>query len=130
MFDASIAVPGKNEAVNVALCLDIIFAQDYQGEFGLFVIDSRWEAEALEIARAYSVTLVERPPKELRHGGMGNLVANLGQGKYIAYITADAFAKDAYWLRKLTAGLGKPEVAGVYGRQLSREDTWPMEASC
>lgn len=125
--EVSIVILAKNEAMNIGLCLDSIFAQDYEGEFEVLVIDSGSEDGTLEIVRGYPVTLVEIPPEEFRHGGTRNLGASLGQGKYIVYITADAFAKDAYWLRNLTAGLDRPEVAGVYGRQIPKEKAWPME---
>ena len=125
--EVSIVILTKNEATNVGLCLDSIFAQEYQGEFEVLVIDSGSEDGTLEIVRGYPVTLVEIPREEFSHGGTRNLGASLGQGQYIVYITADAFAADAYWLRNLTARLDRPEVAGVYGRQIPKEDASPVE---
>lgn len=91
------------------------------------MIDSGSTDATLEIAQRFPVTLRRIPPAEFGHGRTRNLGASLAQSEYIVYLTQDAIPLSPDWLVRLVAHFAHENVAGVYGRQIPRDDTPPME---
>jgi rhamnosyltransferase len=124
---ASIIIPAKNEAKNIRACLDAIFSQDAGSPFDVILIDSGSTDGTVDIVAAYDVRLHQIPPEEFGHGRTRNLGARMSQAPVLVFLNADAAHTGQSWLRGLISELEPPEVAGVYGRQIAREDAYPME---
>ena len=105
----------------------MIYAQLYGQPFEVIVIDSGSTDGTLEIIRRYPVKLIEIRPEDFGHGKTRNLGAEFAQGKYLVFVTQDAVPATDRWLYNLVRNLESRDIAGVYGRQIPREDTNPME---
>lgn len=125
----SIIIPTKNGATYLAKTLEMIFLQHYPRPFEVIVIDSGSVDRTLEIVKRYPVRLVEIRPKDFGHGKTRNLGSKLAAGKYIVFISQDAIPATKRWLLNLVRNLERPEVAGIYGRQIPKEDANPIERS-
>jgi len=126
-FKASIIIPTKNGIAHLEKVLQTIYMQAYDQPFEVIVIDSGSIDGTLDIVRRYPVKLIEIRPEDFGHGKTRNLGAELAKGDYLVFLTQDAIPATERWLFNLTANLERPEVAGVYGRQIPREGTNPME---
>ena len=125
----SVIIPTKNGATYLAKTLEMIFCQHYSRPFEVIVIDSGSVDRTLEIVKRYPVRLVEIKPKDFGHGKTRNLGSELAAGEYIVFISQDAVPATERWLLNLVRNLERPEVAGIYGRQIPNEDTNPIERS-
>ncbi|MBI3980640.1 glycosyltransferase [Candidatus Microgenomates bacterium] len=61
------------------------------------------------------------------HGGTRNLAVHKATGEIVVFLSQDALPVDKYWLQNLVNHLTNPQIAGVFGRQLPREETNPIE---
>lgn len=128
--DVEVIIPCKNEAGHLRECLEAVLAQNFAGSFSVMVIDSGSIDGSVEIARSLPVRLIEIAPSEFHHARTRNLGAERAQAPVLVYLNGDAVPVGNDWLTKLTAplrGEGRKDVAGVYGRQLPRDDAYPME---
>ncbi len=130
MSDVSVVLPTRNNEDHLALLLDSIFSQNYEGGVEVLVMDSS-DDRTPEIAESYSeehaVRVVRVEPEDYNYGGTRNLGASITGGDFLVFISTDVDIRDGGWLAKLTRPLGDPLVAGVYGRQVPKEDAPPME---
>ena len=126
--DVSIIILTKNgdrlfSEVLAALfaCYDIDLAE-------IIVIDSGSTDQTLSYAESYLQVRVHKiPPEEFSHGRTRNLGASLAKGRVLVYLVQDATPVNRDFLRRLVAPLSDPRVAAVYGRQLPRAATNPVE---
>ena len=109
--------------------LSAVEDQDYAGPVEVLVVDSGSTDRTLEIVRRHpGVRLHEIPNSEFGHGRTRNLVAQLAEGEFVAYLTHDAVPLGRDWLTSLVAPMvADPEVAGVVGRQVARSNALPMQ---
>ena len=130
MENVSIILPTRNNEDHIADLLDSIFSQSYEGEIEVLIIDSS-EDKTPEIAETYShnhnVRVVRVEPEDYNYGGTRNLGASMTNGDFLVFISTDVDIRDKNWLTKLVKSLEDPLVAGVYGRQIPKEDVSPME---
>jgi len=127
MVEASIIIPTKNGATYLENVLQMIYAQAYEHPFEVIVIDSGSTDGTLDIVERYPVKLIEIRPEDFGHGKTRNLGAELAEGRCLVLLTQDAVPASDGWLSKLVENLERPEVAGVYGKQIPRVGTNPME---
>ena len=127
MIKVSIIIPTKNGADNIGECLRSIFEQDFEEGFEVLVIDSGSTDSTLNIAQRFPIKLFQIKPEEFGHSATRNYGVELAQGEYVVFLTQDATPLNNLWLRKITDNFKDPEVVGVSGRQVSREDAAPME---
>lgn len=121
VFKISILIPTRNEAVNIGSCLDAVYSQVCALPFEVVVTDSGSTDETLSIARRYPARIYSVPPECLYHyGRKRNFAANLAEGDYLVYLSADAVPESCDWLETLTSNFSDPLVAAVYGRQRPR----------
>jgi len=127
MIKTSIIIPTKNGADNIGECLQSVFEQDFEEGFEVLVIDSGSTDSTLNIVQGFPVKLFQIKPEEFQHSATRNYAVNLAQGEYVVFLSQDATPLNNLWLRKITDNFKDPEVVGVSGRQVAREDAAPME---
>jgi rhamnosyltransferase len=124
----SIVIPVKDGGEDLAGCLDAISRQEVGEDVEVVIVDSGSRDGSVELARSRGARVTEIEPSEFNHGATRNLGARQASGDVLVFISQDAEPVGGDWLRLLTAPLrGDGEIAGVYGRQLAREDAAPPE---
>lgn len=125
--DVSIIILTKNAGAGFSGTLRAVYAQEYAEKFEVIIIDSGSTDETNKIAKGYPTKIVNIKPEDFGHGRTRNLGARLAEGNFLAFLTSDAIPATDKWLSNLTRNFQDPNVAGVYGRQIPKEDTKPME---
>ena len=125
--DVSIIIPTKNGGDYLSKTLVMAYGQSYPRPFEVIIIDSGSVDGTLDIARHYPARLVQIRPEDFGHGKTRNLGVSLAEGRCLVFITQDAVPTSNRWLHNLVRHLEAPCVAGVYGRQIPRGDTNPVE---
>ena len=130
MYRVSVILPTRNNEDHIGGLLDSIFSQTLKGEFEVLVMDSS-DDRTPDIAEMYSqnhnLRVVRVEPEDYNYGGTRNLGASMTKGDILVFISTDIDIRDQNWLRKLVRNFEDPLVAGVYGRQIPKEDAPPME---
>jgi len=123
----SIIIRTKNEEAALPFCLAKIKNQTIQ-DSEVVVVDSGSSDKTVSIAQAYGCKIVSIDPKDFTFGGaINNGIAAAG-GDIAVIISAHCLPVDDLWLERLCESFGKvPKLAGVYGRQIAREETNPIE---
>ena len=124
----SIVIPVKDGGQDLVHCLDAIARQKVDDEVEVVIVDSGSRDDSVEIARSRGADVTEIDPSEFNHGATRNLAASRAGGDVLVFISQDAEPVGDDWLQLLTAPLRDDEgLAGVYGRQLARDDAVPPE---
>ena len=124
----SIVIPVKDGGQDLVRCLDAISRQETDDEFEVVIVDSGSRDGSVEVARSHGARVQEIDSSEFNHGATRNLGARQASGDVLVFISQDAEPIGSDWLRLLTAPLrDDDELAGVYGRQLARDDAVPPE---
>lgn len=130
MENVSVVLPTRNNEDHIADLLDSIFSQSFKGEIEVLVMDSsddRTPEIAEMCSQNHNVRVVRVEPEDYNYGGTRNLGASMTNGDVLFFISADVEVRDKNWLTKLARNLEDPLVAGVFGRQIPKEDASPME---
>lgn len=123
----SIIIPVKNGEEFLDEVLTTVLAQKTDFSYEVIVIDSGSKDSSLEIIKKHNVKLFEIPPSEFNHGLTRNLGVEKSEGEYIAFITQDATPVNEDWLSNLiNPFLDNPEIAGVFGKHIARENCDPI----
>ena len=117
----SIIILTKNAGDVFKSVLDGIFTQNIKF-LEAIVIDSGSKDNTIKIAKEYPVKIIEISPEKFGHGKTRNLGANLAKGTHIVYLTQDAIPCTINWLKELMMPFKDANIAGVYGRQIPKED--------
>jgi rhamnosyltransferase len=125
-IETSIIILTKNAGNNFKKTLDKVFSQKYKN-FEVIIIDSSSSDNTLDIAKKYPVKIIKIEQEEFGHGKTRNLGARLAKGKYVVYLTQDAIPKNNIWLSELITPLKNKKIAGVYSRQVSKENEKEIE---
>ncbi len=122
----SIIILTRNAGTLFKNVLTNVFKQDYK-EYEVIVIDSSSEDNTINIAKQFPVKIIVIDPKDFGHGKTRNFGAKIAKGKFLVFLTQDAVPRDNSWLTELIKDLNDKKIAGVYGRQIARDDAIPME---
>jgi rhamnosyltransferase len=123
----SVVIRAKNEARWIGESLDAVFGQRLDGDFEVVLVDSGSTDGTLEIVRRFPSHLIEIAPESFTYGRALNIGIEAARGEFIASISAHSTPADDTWLGNLLEPFGDPSVAGVYGRQLPRDNATLME---
>lgn len=118
---ASIIIPTKNTGPRFKTVLDKIFSQSFE-DFEVIVIDSGSTDVTIDLVRHYPAKLVHIKPEDFGHGKTRNFGATLAQGDVVVFLTQDAEPFDNNWLNQLLTPFNFPKIAGVYGRQVPKDN--------
>ncbi len=117
---------GENFLKNL---LDSIFSQEIDQTIEVILIDSSSEDLTRKIAETYNVKIHAIEKSSFSHSKTRNLGVSLSKGKYIVFITQDAFPMNTFWLKELIKPFEKySNLAATYSRQVPMEDCNPLEA--
>ena len=119
-------LPTMNVEKYIGPLLESIYSQDYTGDIEVLIMDSSSDRTP-EIASKFSVKFVRVEPEDYNYGKTRNEGASMTDGDFLVFLSTDVEINDKMWLSKLTGHFCDPQVAGVYGRQIPREDAYPME---
>ncbi len=112
----SVVVLTLNEEATVDRCLESIINQRFpDNRFEIVVVDGNSTDKTREIAGRYTPKVLV----EDRHnfGYARNLGVHSAKGRYVAFISADAWAEPG-WLEGIHSTLSSRELAGLVGRQV------------
>jgi rhamnosyltransferase len=124
----SVIIPVKNGGVDLRRCLDGIAGQQVNEQIEVLVADSGSDDDSREVAELSGARVVEVSGTEFLHGATRNLAAAEARGDTLVFTTQDAYADTEHWLDRLCAPLRSDSgLAGVYGRQIARDDASPPE---
>ena len=124
----SFILPTRNVEQYIGPLLTSIYSQDYPGEIEVIIMDSSDEGNPTpEIVRRFPVRFVRVEPEDYNYGKTRNEGAAMTDAELLVFLSTDVEIRDKNWLTKLTCRFDVPEIAGVYGRQLPKEKSRPME---
>lgn len=123
---ASVVILTKNGEKTINECLSSLFTQDFN-DFDVLMIDSGSTDKTLEISSTFPVQIIKIKPKEFHHAKTRNLGISLCTGKFVVFLTQDAYALNSAWLGNLLQPFGDERVAASYSRQVPRINTNPVE---
>jgi rhamnosyltransferase len=91
------------------------------------IVDSGSTDGTLDIVRAFPTTLVQIKPQEFTYGFALNLGVAHVDAEIVATLSAHSLPANPDWLRALVEPFRRPQIAGVYGRQLPRSNATILE---
>ena len=122
----SFVLPTRNVAKHIAPLLKAIYSQEYEGDIEILIMDSS-DDRTPDIVKEFPVRFVRVEPDDYNYGKTRNEGAAITDGEFLVFLSTDVEIKDKRWLAKLTSHFSDPQVAGVYGRQIPKPGTEPME---
>lgn len=125
-IDVSIIILTRNGGTLFKKVLTNVFKQDYEG-YEVIVMDSSSDNNTINIAMQFPVKIIAIDPKDDGYGKTRNFGAKIAKGKFLVYLSADAIPRNNNWLTELIKDLNDKKNAGVYGRQIARDNAVPME---
>ena len=127
----SVVMRSFNEAWAVGDTIRQLFAQDFDGEIELIIIDSGSTDGSIEIIKkANPAKLIQIPPGTYVPGVVLNQGAREASHDWIVYLNADATPAGNNWLSELLAPcLGNPRFGAAFSRQIPRPDCMAVFAS-
>ncbi len=119
----SIVIPVKNGEQTLESTLSAIFGQNTDNELEVIAIDSGSTDKSVEIVKSFKkVLLHEIEPALFNHGLTRNMGVKMSEGELIVMLTQDALPSNDRWLSNLIRPFCEPDVAGVFCRQIPREE--------
>jgi len=122
MPSVSVVIPTKNGEKTIGGALKSIFQQQAPEKPEVIIIDSGSQDQTLTIAKQYPVRIITIPPHDFNHGATRNQGIRNAGGEIVLLITQDAEPVNHNWLRSMMKKFSDPQVAGVYCRQIPRDD--------
>jgi hypothetical protein len=92
------------------------------GHVEIVIVDSGSSAPMLDTIRSHCVRVVEIPSKEFSHSHARNLGARNASGELLLFSVQDALPRSSTWLREMTDGLRRLDVAALSCREEPRPD--------
>ena len=124
---ASIVIRAKNEAHDIEDTLNRIFTQRDISDFEVIVVDSGSTDGTLDIVRRSNARLIEISPESFTYGRALNVGIKAASGDFVVSLAAHALPAHDHWLANLLAPFADSSIAGVYGRELPRENATAFE---
>jgi rhamnosyltransferase len=118
----SVVIPTKNAGRLFAEVLEKIQAQQCCYPVRVTIVDSGSTDDTVAVAQRNGATIMSIDPKQFNHGLTRNLAIENTAGEIVVLLTQDAFPGDTQLIRNLVKAFDDPLVAGVYGRQIPRQE--------
>ncbi len=119
---ASIVIPTCDGGPQFEECLETIRRQRTEEPFEIIVIDSESSDKTLEVAERAGARTYRIRRDEFNHGLTRRWGADLANGEFVVFCSQDAVPADEHWLACLLENFSDEAVAGVYCRQIPRDD--------
>ena len=118
----SVIIPTLNAERWITQQLNSLLSQSIETE--IIVIDSGSVDATSAIVKRFAprVRLIEIPNEDFDHGGTRDFALRQSRGDFVLFLTQDAIPTDERCVEKLLAPFSDGRVAGVFGRQIARED--------
>jgi len=116
----------RNVEASISILLQAIYNQDYDGEIEVIIMDSS-DDRTPDVVKDFPVSLVRVEPQDYNNAKTRNKGADMTTGNLLIFLSVDIEIRDRSWLSKLTRHFATSDVAGVFGRQIPKEDAQPME---
>jgi rhamnosyltransferase len=127
-IDISIVLVTYNGELYLAEVLTSIFSQKTSFSYEVIAIDSGSSDHTVDIIKQFPVRLFQISKQDFGHGRTRNYGASHAFGQFIVFLTQDATPANEYWLNNLVEPLvDNLKTAGVYSRQIARQDCNPCE---
>lgn len=123
----SFILPTRNVGEYIGPLLESIFSQEHDGEIEVLIQDSSDDEKTPEILKQFPIRYVWVEPDDYNYGKTRNEGAAITDGEFLVFLSTDVEITDKKWLSKLTGHFSDPEIAGVYGKQIPRASSPPME---
>lgn len=118
----SIVIPIFNGDAFLHEVLRMVCRQKTSICYEIICIDSGSTDTSKSVCQQYHVRYYEIPQKQFNHGLTRNQGVHVSKGELIVFLSQDAIPAGDYWLENLIAPFKDKQVAGVYGRQIPRDD--------
>lgn len=122
----SFILPTRNVEKNISPFLESVFSQEYNGDIEVLIMDSS-DDKTPRIAEEFPVKIIRVEPEDYNYGKTRNEGAAMTDADFLLFLSTDVEIRDTDWLSKLTRHFSDPQVAGIYGRQIPKENAPPME---
>ena len=118
MRTISVVVPAFNEEKLLPACLDSLFAQEYEGELEILVVDNASTDGTAGVARRYGARVVEEPRRGYSNALMRGFAA--ARGEIIACTDADTVVPPD-WIQRLACEYDRGEDVVAVGGDIQFE---------
>lgn len=119
MEKISIIIPTLNCEQTIVDLLNALKKQTVAPD-EIIVIDSDSTDKTVELAKNNGAKVISIKQSEFNHGGSRNFAAKNAKGKYIVYMTQDAFPYDDYTIEKLLSSFDlDDDIVASYARQIA-----------
>jgi rhamnosyltransferase len=118
----SIVIPTYDGREYLSRLLPVLFSQKVDYPFEVICVDSSSQDGTWELLEQFPVTRRRISSEVFNHGGTRNDGIAMSRGEVIILITQDALPVGDKWMSTLVRNFASPDVAGVYCRQVPRED--------
>ncbi|MBI2410224.1 glycosyltransferase [Candidatus Kaiserbacteria bacterium] len=115
--ETSIVIRTYNEEKHLGNLLQRIKEQEYS-DYEIVLVDSGSTDRTLEIARSFSVNIIQIKSQDFTFGYALNIGCRAANGTYLVFVSAHVLPADRNWLENLIRGFEHENVAMVYGRHL------------
>lgn len=94
----------------------------------IVVVDSQSDDDTVGRCRKYdNVRIIEILRKDFDHGGTRDMALKTCDSDFVLFTTQDAVPNNEHYIENLLKPFEDREVAIASGRQIARDDAWPME---
>lgn len=130
---ATVIIPTYNGEAYLDKLLKMVFKQDVDFDYEVFVIDSTSRDNTVVIIEKYlakyknKMTYEQIPTKEFGHGKTRNYAARQANGEYVVYLSQDAIPASKTWLYEMIKPFElNDKIVGVVGKQIPRHKCVPL----
>lgn len=122
----SIIMLTKNAGPIFEDVLRSISSQSFK-DFEILVIDSNSNDNTVKTAKGFSEKIINIKREDFNHGKTRNYGVKMAKGDIVVFLTQDAIPQGDNWLINLVKEMDNKNIAGVFGKQIARENAIPME---
>jgi rhamnosyltransferase len=126
----SVILPTRNNSDNIEQLLIDLFSQKPSFDIEVIILDSSDDITPQIVKKMsldHEIKLFRVEPEDYNYGGTRNLGISYSRGDFLVLISTDIEIINENWLKQLHDNFIDERVAGVYGRQIPKKNTIPME---